>query len=164
MDTGYKILRKQRIRKRSKSRTQRQRAGGKRVAAKQLKAVQVELPVQPLDGKLAVDVMDEQIAHFEALMKTLYPWDEHGTQRKGKSVQAYYWASEMHRDYVQMRAPFQSPRLSAVQIVPAQNRQQVTEVNVTILNEKGELEYTDAPEDDELKQIEHVPSDNEEAA
>lgn len=162
METGYKILRKQRIKKRSKTRTQRKRNGGKRVAAKQLKSVQVELPIEQLDGKQAVEVMDDKIAHFDALMKTLYPWDNEGKQIRGKSVQAYYWASEMHRDYVQMRAPYQSPRLSAVQIVPAQNRQNVTEVNVTILNEKGDVEYTDMPEDD-LKQIEHMPSEEEAA-
>jgi hypothetical protein len=57
-----------------------------------------------------------------------------------------------------MRAPYQSPRLSAVQIMPSASRQRTT-VNVTILNERGEKIYSDVPADSELKQIEHHGED-----
>ena len=32
------------------------------------------------------------------LVELLFPWDENGVQLKGKSVNAYYWASEMRRE------------------------------------------------------------------
>jgi len=87
------------------------------------------------------------------LVELLFPWDENGVQLKGKSVNAYYWASEMRRDFLALRAPYQSPRLSAVQVMPTQAGKTTT-VNVTILNEKGEVEYSDVPEKNGLKLIE----------
>jgi hypothetical protein len=169
MDSGYKSFRSKRVTKRTHTRTRGSRRAGRKPGAKNIKTREREALLKKgatfcSDGRLAVEIMDQEIDQLAELVNVLYPWDAEGKQLKGKSLNAYYWARELKRDFLAMRAPYQSPRLSAVQIVPAQNRQQVTEVNVTILNEKGEVEYTDAPEDDELKQIEHVPSQDEEAA
>ena len=42
-----------------------------------------------------------------------------------------------------MRAPYQTPRMSAVAIVPPATQKR-TVVNVTILNDRGEKVYSDA--------------------
>lgn len=54
-------------------------------------------------GLLATEIMDQEIARLGELMTLLYPWDEDGKQITGKSVSAYYWASELRRDYLHMR-------------------------------------------------------------
>jgi hypothetical protein len=92
---------------------------------------------------LATEIMDQEIARLGELMTLLYPWDEDGKQITGKSVNAYYWASELRRDYLHMRAPYQSPRLSAVQVVPQQAAKRT--VHVTILNERGEKVFATCP-------------------
>ena len=46
------------------------------------------------EGMLATEIMDQEIARLGELMTLLYPWDEDGRQITGKSVNAYYWASE----------------------------------------------------------------------
>ena len=102
---------------------------------------------------LATEIMDQEITRLGELMTLLYPWGEDGKQIAGKSVNAYYWASELRRDYLHMRAPYQSPRLSAVQVVPQQAAKRTT-VNVTILNERGEKVFSDLPEEEDMKQIE----------
>ena len=169
MQTGYKVLRNKKVHQRTNKRTQRGRKPKTQKAQlrealireAQLKQGATLLP----NGKLAVEVMDEQITKYEELSRTLYPWDENGKQIKGKVVQAYYWACEMQRDYLALRAPYQTARLSAVQIVPAGQGKRDTTVNVTILNERGEVEYTDdVPNDSKL--IEHAPMEHkdEEAA
>jgi hypothetical protein len=62
-----------------------------------------------------------------------------------------------------MRAPYQSARLSAVAIMPAQAQQRTT-VNVTILNERGEKVYSDSADpSDDANVIEHMPADGEAA-
>ena len=102
---------------------------------------------------------ETNIARLGELMTLLYPWSEDGKQITGKSVNAYYWASELRRDYLHMLTPYQSPRLSAVQVVPQQAAKRTT-VNVTILNERGERIYSDvdaaAVVDDKV--IEHQPN------
>ena len=159
METGYKSLRKRRIRQRTQTRTQRGREPGSKnnasVAREILEREAVKKGALLINGKLAVEIMDEEIAAFEALMRVLYPWDEAGAPIKGKSIQSYYWASEMRRDYLALRAPYQSPRLSAVQVVTNQPGKRITEVNVTILNEKGDQEYSDVPDED-MKLIEGI--------
>jgi hypothetical protein len=160
METGYKSLRqkdKKRVRQRTHKRTQRGRKPGSKNIATLQKEALADIARIAANGKLAVEEMDVEIARFDELQRTLYPWDAQGTQLKGKSVQAYYWACEMRRDYLALRAPYQTPRLSAVQVIPAgHGAKRVTEVNVTILNERGEREYTDVPEEDS-KLIEHDP-------
>lgn len=112
--------------------------------------------------KIATEHMDSQIGWLEGLVATLNPFSADGHVIKGKSTRLYFRAFELYRDFLALRAPYQSPRLSAVQVTPAQSRRTTT-VNVTILNEKGEKEYSDAPSED-TKLIEHVPSSDEEAA
>jgi hypothetical protein len=157
MQTGYKVLRKKVVRQRTQKRTNRQRKLSAKVETAILKEETVQRAMLASNGKLAVELMDEEIDSFAELEKVLYPWDDKGKPLKGKSVQAYYWACEMRRDYLALRAPYQTPRLSAVQVIPAgHGSKRVTEVNVTILNERGEREYTDVPDDD-AKLIEHDP-------
>jgi hypothetical protein len=117
--------------------------------------------------KIATEHMDEQIGKLEGLVALLYPFDEAGDVRKGKDTSLYFHAFDLFRDFLCMRAPYQSPRLSAVQVVPAQARQQTT-VNVTILNERGEQVYSDSENPPgNAKLIENepmVPAKDEEAA
>lgn len=173
MEPGYKYLRNSRRTKRTQKRTQgKSRQARKLVTKTELREAliresQLKLGATLTNGKLAVEIMDEQILRYEELAKTLYPWGKNGKPIKGMSVQAYYWTCEMMRDYLALRAPYQTARLSAVQIVPAGQNKRETTVNVTILNERGETEYTDAPEaGDDSKLIEHVPMEpgKEEAA
>jgi hypothetical protein len=149
METGYKILRSQRrVKKRTRTRTSGTRRRGREKGSKNKSTIQRELLAKRellANGLLAVEIMDQEIERLGELTTLLYPWDENGKQITGKSVNAYYWASELRRDYLHMRAPYQSPRLSAVQVMPAQAAKRTT-VNVTILNERGEVEYSDVPE------------------
>jgi hypothetical protein len=85
------------------------------------------------EGMLATEIMDQEIARLGELMTLLYPWDQDGKQITGKSVNAYYWAAELRRGYLHMRAPYLSPRLSSVQVVPQQAAKRTT-VRVTILD------------------------------
>lgn len=117
--------------------------------------------IKASNGKIATEHMDEQIGELEGLIKKLYPFDDEGRVIKGKSSPIYFRAFELFRDFLCMRAPYQSPRLSAVAIAPARSNQK-TVVSVTILNERGEKVYADPPED--TKVIEHVPKADEEAA
>ena|SRR6516165_2432882 len=158
METGYKILRSQRrVKKRTRTRTSGTRRRGREKGSKNKSTIQKELLAKRellAEGMLATEMMDQEIGRLGELMTLLYPWDEEGKQIVGKSVNAYYWASELRRDYLHMRAPYQSPRLSAVQVVPTQSAKHTT-VNVTILNERGEVEYSDVPEEKaDLKLIE----------
>jgi hypothetical protein len=133
---------------------QRQTTGSKNQStiAKELLAKQAMLGNS--DGLLAVEIMDQEIDRLGDLETVLYPWDAEGKQIPGKSVNAFYWVSELRRDYLHMRAPFQTPRLSAVQMLPMQNGSKTTRVNVTILNERGDKIYSDVPEDEGMKLIE----------
>jgi hypothetical protein len=157
METGYKSLRKKRIRQRTNTRTQGKRRSGRQVGSKNQSTIARELRAkQELLGTgapFATEIMDQEIARLGELMTLLYPWDAEGKQLRGRSVSPYYWASELRRDYLALRAPYQSPRLSAVQVVPQQSAKRTT-VNVTILNEKGEVEYSDLPEKNGPKLIE----------
>lgn|SRR5262245_18650728 len=108
--------------------------------------------------KLAIDHMDEMIEFLRGVVAKLVPWNSDGTLIEGRDQVLWFKAVEAFQGFLQMRAPYQSPRLSAVQIVPAASRQR-TVVNVTILNERGQKIYSDMPEDSELKQIEHSSSD-----
>jgi hypothetical protein len=151
METGYKILRSpRRVKKRTRTRTSGTRRRGRQAGSKNKSTIQRELLAE---GMLATEIMDQEIARLGELMTLLYPWDEDGKQITGKSVNAYYWASELRRDYLHMRAPYQSPRLSAVQVVPQQAAKRTT-VHVTILNERGEKVFSDVPDDEDTKLIE----------
>ena len=43
----------------------------------------------------ATEIMDQEIERLGELVKLLYPWDANGVQITGKSVNSYYWASEL---------------------------------------------------------------------
>jgi len=158
METGYKILRSQRrVKKRTRTRTSGTRRRGRQPGSKNKSTIQRELLAKRellTEGMLATEIMDQEIARLGDLMTLLYPWDEGGKQIAGKSVNAYYWASELRRDYLHMRAPYQSPRLSAVQVVPTQRAEHTT-VHVTILDEKGEKVFSDdeVPEEKESMKL-----------
>jgi hypothetical protein len=124
----------------------------KQTIQKQLKA-QREL-LEAANYKVATEHMDEQIGWLEKLVALLYPFDAAGNVVEGKSTRLYFRAFELFRDFLCMRAPYQSPRLSAVQVTPPRNNKR-TVVNVTILNEKGEKVFSDVPEEKEdMKLIE----------
>jgi hypothetical protein len=113
--------------------------------------------------KIATEHMDEQIGELHDLVKLLYPFDANGGAIKGKDTSFYFQAFGLFRDFLCMRAPYQSPRLSAVAISPARPNQRTT-VHVTILNERGEKVYSDsADSSDDAKVIEHMPADGEAA-
>ena len=167
MQTGYKSLRPKRVRQRTQTRTNKR--GGRKPGQKNLATlIKEEAQLRAMaaaNGKLAVEEMDVEIARFADLERVLYPWDKAGQKLNSKSVQAYYWACEMRRDYLALRAPYQTPRLSAVQVIPAGQSKRQTTVNVTILNERGEQEYSDLPDgEDDPKLIEGTVAQGEEAA
>ena len=157
METGYKILRSQRrVKKRTRTRTSGTRRRGREKGSKNKSTIQRELLAKRVllaEGLLATEIMDQEIARLGELMTLLYPWDEDGKQITGKSVNAYYWVSELRRDFLALRAPYQSPRLSAVQVVPQQAAKRTT-VHVTILDERGEKVFSDVPEEKDMKLIE----------
>ena len=98
METGYKILRLQRrVKKRTRTRTSGTRRRGREKGSKNKSTIQRELLAKRellAEGMLATEIMDQEIARLGELMTLLYPWDEDGKQITGKSVNAYYWASE----------------------------------------------------------------------
>ncbi len=104
--------------------------------------------------KLAIDHMDEMIDYFSRLVAVLVPWEPNGSPRDNKDKDLWFRAVAAYQGFLNMRAPYQSPRLSAIQMVPAQAQQRTT-VNVTILNERGEKVYSDSDSGDDAKLIEH---------
>jgi len=113
--------------------------------------------------KFAIDHMDDMIVYFRNLIASLQPWNADGSKRDGRDDKIWFRAIDAFQGFLNMRAPYQSPRLSAVQIVPSQAQQRTT-VNVTILNERGEKVYSDVPEDSDMKLIEQSPHDDDEEA
>jgi methionyl-tRNA synthetase len=101
----------------------------------------------------AIDHMDEMIDYFRGLIAVHQPWNTDGSKKEGKDDKLWFRCVEVFQGFLNMRAPYQSPRLSAVAIMPQQARQK-TVVNVTILNEQGNTVYSDTPGDD-AKIIEH---------
>src|SRR5262245_29991892 len=112
---------------------------------------------------LAVDHMDEMIDFLHGLVAKLVPWHPDGTPN-GRDHAMWFRALDAFQGFLNMRAPYQSPRLGAVAIIPSPTRQK-TVVNVTSLNEKGEKIFSDPPPvSEDVKQIEHEPSEPNEAA
>ena len=100
-------------------------------------------------AKLAVDHMDEMIEHFRGVVGILQPWskDEEGKWHVTGDTKLFFKAAETLGMFLAMRAPYQSPRLSSVQIIPQQSGgAERTVVNVTILNERGQPDYTEGRE------------------
>lgn len=131
--------------------------------------------------RMAIDHMDEMIGYFERLVRfQLNPWNIDGTKKQDADEAMWFRCVEVFQSFLNMRAPYQSPRLSALALMPSQARQKTT-VNVTILNERGEKVFSDAEreeqekaaESNDFKQIEAVANpepkpaskpDDEEAA
>ena len=125
-----------------------------KATAEKLERAHREMTAPERGKKIAIDHMDEMIEFLRGVVARLVPWDKEGKPLEGRDTIVWFKAVEAFQGFLNMRAPYQSPRLSAVQIVPATARQRTT-VNVTILNERGDKVYSDVPPDDELKQIEH---------
>jgi hypothetical protein len=150
LQTGYKCLRTpRRVRKRTRTRTNGKPRRGRQLGSKNKSTIQKELLASRqmlASDLLAVERMGREITRLEQLAATLYPWDSEGRVIRGKSPNSYKWACELHRDFIALLAPFQSPRLSAVQMLPASANGKRTTVNVTILDEKGRVEWSDVPD------------------
>lgn len=114
--------------------------------------------------KIAVDYMDEMIVWFRNIVGVMQPFDEKGLPRPGYNADIWFRAVAAFQGFLSMRAPYQSPRLSAIAIMPAQQGAQRTTVNVTILNERGDKVYSDSDKSDDMKLIEHEPAKDDEAA
>lgn len=111
-----------------------------------------EISAHARGKKLAVDHMDEMVEFFRGLVAALVPWNPDGSRKEGKDDKVWFRAVECFQGFLNMRAPYQTPRLSAVAIMPGPSPgAQRTTVNVTILNERGERVYSDSAhgEDDE---------------
>jgi hypothetical protein len=116
MESGYKSLRldaMKRVRKRTRTRTTGKRRLGRQPGAKNKSTLHRELLAKQAmlatDRPFAVDLMDAEIERLAELVRLLHPWDENGVPIKGKSVQSFLWASELRRDYLQMRARIRRP-------------------------------------------------------
>jgi hypothetical protein len=151
MRSGYKSFHKKPKRKPGRPKGSLDKA----TIQKQLKAEREFL--KAANGKIATEHMDEQIGELEGLVRQLYPFDGNGHVIKGMSSQIYFRAFELFRDFLCMRAPFQSPKLSAMAIAPARANQKTT-VHVTILSERGEKVFSDNDAGDDANLIEHEPS------
>jgi hypothetical protein len=153
--SGYKPKKKQKTGGRKKG------SLNKRTIEKLNQAAQ-EITAPERGKKIAIDHMDDMIEFLRGVVAKLVPWDSDGKPIEGRDQVVWFKAVEAFQGFLNMRAPYQSPRLSAVQIVPSASRQRTT-VNVTILNERGDKVYSDVPADSELKQIEGT-SHGDEAA
>lgn len=110
--------------------------------------------------KIAVDHMDDIIDYLRGLVTLHQPWDGDGNMIPGKSEKLWFRCLDAFRAFLALRAPYQSPALASVAIIPMQERpEQKTVVNVTILNDRGETVFTDEEQTGPL--IEH---DADEAA
>jgi hypothetical protein len=78
------------------------------------------------------------VEYFSNLVGVLAPWEPDGTPRPDRDQKLWFRAVEVFKDFLALRAPFQSSRLTAVAIVPQAPPQQRTMVNVIILNDRGE--------------------------
>jgi hypothetical protein len=157
-------------RKPSDERKRRAKGGGRKKGSlnkrtiERLRQAEIQIDnVRRTGEKLAVHHMDEMIFWFRELVAKLVPFDENGMVLKDRNPQIWFRAVECFQGFLTMRAPYQTARLSAVQIMPVQAQQRTT-VNVTILNERGEKVYSDSADpSDNAKVIEHMPADGEAA-
>jgi len=110
--------------------------------------------------KIAIDHMDDMIDYFRQLVALHQPWQADGSKREGKDDALWFRCVDAFRDFLALRAPYQSSRLSHMAVMPTQARQR-TVVNVTILNEHGEKVWSDMPADagEDAVLIEHDAED-----
>jgi hypothetical protein len=148
---GYK-------RKRRRKYGGRKRGTPNKRTIEKVRQAEREISAPERGKKIAVDHMDEMIEFLRGVVAKLVPWNADGTAIEGRDSVLWFKAVDAFQGFLNMRAPYQSPRLSAVQIVPSASRQR-TVVNVTILNERGEKIFSDMPTESDLKQIEHHGED-----
>jgi hypothetical protein len=74
---------------------------------------------RPRKGTL--EHMDDMLEYFRNLVRVLAPWDADGTPRPDRDQKLWFRAVEVFKNFLALRAPFQTPRLSAVAIVPRIN-------------------------------------------
>jgi hypothetical protein len=89
----------------------------KRTVAK-LQAAEYELDAARAGKKLAVDHMDDMVEYLKSLVDLLAPWNPDGTRREGREHDLWFRVVAAFQSFLAMRAPYQSPRLSAMAIVP----------------------------------------------
>jgi hypothetical protein len=123
-----------------------------KLTLEKLRAAEQEIAAARGAKKLAIEHMDDMLEYFRNLVRVLSPWDADGTPRPDRDQKLWFRTVEVFKDFLALRATYQSPRLSAVAIVP-QAPQQRTVVNVTILDGRGEKVYSDVPEDEDTKLI-----------
>jgi|SRR5262245_51219832 len=157
----------------SETKPKRQKFGGRKKGSLNRKTLQKmvagerEVAVarqRGLKGRLAIDHMDDMILFFDVLVReTLNPWNLDGTRREGYDEGIWFRAVAAFQAFLNMRAPYQTPRLSALALMPQQAARKTT-VNVTILNDKGDKVFAD--DASEIKTIEAEPmvAPDEEAA
>jgi hypothetical protein len=124
----------------------------RRTIEKELLARQQMMKIE--GKKLAVEHMDEALAWIREAMATIDPLSEGRLSRDEGSADLKLFIELIHllHDFSVARAPYQTPRLTAMTIVPPQRQR--TMVNVTILNDRGEKIYSDAPNGDDANLIE----------
>jgi hypothetical protein len=103
----------------------RQKTGGRKKGSRNKRTVEKvrtaerELMAARAGKKLAVDHMDEMIDYFKSLVGLLAPWQPDGTPREDRDVNLWFRVVAVFQGFLSMRAPYQSPRLGAVTIVPS---------------------------------------------
>jgi hypothetical protein len=117
------------------------RKRGKSVAtiAKELEAQRNQMKRQGVQH--AVEHMDDAITWLRGAMSLKQPWLSDGTKRKNGDVELFFRLLALLRDFTVARAPFQTPKLSAVAVMtqPQQGTgDKVTTMTVNIFNQRGD--------------------------
>jgi hypothetical protein len=95
--------------------------------------------------KFAVEHMDDAINWLRGAMSLKQPWLPDGAPRKGGDPELFFRLLGLLRDFTIARAPYQTPRLSAVAIVPQKaSSERPTTMTVNIFNQRGERVGDDA--------------------
>jgi hypothetical protein len=93
-----------------------------------LRAAEHELAAGRAAKKLAVDHMDDMVEYLKSLVDLLGPWNADGTRREGGDENLWFRAVAVFQNFLALRAPYQSPRLGAVTIVPSAAQPDMREI------------------------------------
>jgi hypothetical protein len=63
--------------------------------------------------------MDHMVEYFSNLVGVLAPWSTDGTPREGRDHDLWFRAVATFQGFLAMRAPYQTPRLGAVAVLPS---------------------------------------------
>lgn len=111
--------------------------------------------------KFAVEHMDDAIDFLRGAMALKQPWMPDGSLRQGGDVELFFRLIGLLRDFTNARAPYQTPRLSAVAVVPAaKGEDHATTMTVNIFNQRGERVGDDA----KVLSLQAVRDEDEDAA